>query len=648
MTASAIKAGEAYVAVSMRDQKLRDDLAANERRVKAWVKGVGIAGAAAVAASAAAGIDAAADMEEVLNKFNVVFGQNRQAMKEWADQFADDVGRSKREVAEFLANTQDLLIPIGIDPEAAEQMSQDVTRLAIDVASFNNKLDSDVLRDFHSALTGGGETVKKYGVVLDVAATKAKLLENSIDPATANNAQKAWARWQIILDSTTAAQGDAIRSGDSYTNQMKRLGAQLEDLAGSLGEVLLPTAAEFLETVNAIVGPVTEWAAKNPELVSTMFELAGGLTAVYGAVKLVNAGMAIYSQQAAVATSLSGWKGWLQLGASVAFAAGAMKILESQIDEVEAAATKAAEAVDEAAQTPAEGIAASEKRIASLLRRIQDLQNINRPDLVPEVEALAAAEQKRLIGLREAKQLQEDQDLLTAELEKQTRSADKTADALAAIDRQLRLIRSGRGNGLIDTDKLSGLRDHITGFAGAMQKVRDETERLNGTLTETDVKLRELSEKGATPEQIAQLDAAIAERDAAKLANKQRDADKRHFDDLTSRAEDIRDSLKTPGERLQDFRAELDELVRRQLLSQEDAQEAIAARGEQAVEAIAKRAQIDESNLRRENSQDLRTSEGAKLLSTLLNDDKRIEERQLVVQKQIAKSVDKEETVAVV
>ena len=648
MTASAIKAGEAYVAVSMRDQKLRDDLAANERRVKAWVKGVGIAGAAAVAASAAAGIDAAADMEEVLNKFNVVFGQNRQAMKEWADQFADDVGRSKREVAEFLANTQDLLIPIGIDPEAAEQMSQDVTRLAIDVASFNNKLDSDVLRDFHSALTGGGETVKKYGVVLDVAATKAKLLENSIDPATANNAQKAWARWQIILDSTTAAQGDAIRSGDSYTNQMKRLGAQLEDLAGSLGEVLLPTAAEFLETVNAIVGPVTEWAAKNPELVSTMFELAGGLTAVYGAVKLVNAGMAIYSQQAAVATSLSGWKGWLQLGASVAFAAGAMKILESQIDEVEAAATKAAEAVDEAAQTPAEGIAASEKRIASLLRRIQDLQNINRPDLVPEVEALAAAEQKRLIGLREAKQLQEDQDLLTAELEKQTRSADKTADALAAIDRQLRLIRSGRGNGLIDTDKLSGLRDHITGFAGARQKVRDETERLNGTLTETDVKLRELSEKGATPEQIAQLDAAIAERDAAKLANKQRDADKRHFDDLTSRAEDIRDSLKTPGERLQDFRAELDELVRRQLLSQEDAQEAIAARGEQAVEAIAKRAQIDESNLRRENSQDLRTSEGAKLLSTLLNDDKRIEERQLVVQKQIAKSVDKEETVAVV
>ncbi len=110
-----------------------------------------------------------------------------------ADTFAAEVGRSQRQIAEFLGNTQDLLIPVGIDPKAAEQMSKDITGLAVDVTSFNNKVDSDVLRDFHSALTGGGETVKKYGVVLDVAATKAKLLEAGIDPNTATNAQKVWA-----------------------------------------------------------------------------------------------------------------------------------------------------------------------------------------------------------------------------------------------------------------------------------------------------------------------------------------------------------------------------------------------------------------------------------------------------------------------
>lgn len=179
--------------------------------------------------------DAASDMEETMNKFNVVFSRNSQVVKKWADDFAVDIGRSKQQIADFLASSQDLFMPLGFDATAAEEMSKQVTRLAIDVASFNDKLDADVLRDFHAALTGGGETVKKYGVVLSEAGVKAELLKMGLDPTTAANAEKAQARLNILLRGTTAAQGDAARSADSYANVTKSLDAAMNDLSVTLG-----------------------------------------------------------------------------------------------------------------------------------------------------------------------------------------------------------------------------------------------------------------------------------------------------------------------------------------------------------------------------------------------------------------------------
>ena len=73
-------------------------------------------------------------------------------------------------------------------------------------------------------------------------------------PAT--EAQKAWARFAIILDGTKAAQGDAARSAGSYANQMKQLDASIEDVSAALGAVFLPLATEFISWVNdGLKGP---------------------------------------------------------------------------------------------------------------------------------------------------------------------------------------------------------------------------------------------------------------------------------------------------------------------------------------------------------------------------------------------------------
>ncbi len=264
MSTGAVKAGEAFVQLGLRG---REKVSAGLKRVGASFKALGgtmlalggiAAGAfAGMVAAIAPTIKAASDMQETMNKFNVVFGDNAEAVKSWSDSFGASVGRSKKQIADFMAGTQDLLVPMGFEPGAAETMSKQMTSLAVDLASFNNLDDADVLRDLQAAMTGSGEVMKKYGVIVSEAAIKQQLLASGLDPAAATEQQKALARMNIILAGTTSAQGDAVRSGDSFANQQKALMATVDNLKVSIGDALLPTITAWLEELNLLIGTFT-------------------------------------------------------------------------------------------------------------------------------------------------------------------------------------------------------------------------------------------------------------------------------------------------------------------------------------------------------------------------------------------------------
>jgi len=288
-SAQGIRAGRAFVELFVDDSKLVRGLRRAQRRIQAWGASVRSLGAnllkvGAVAATPLAfAVKAASDMEETMNKFNVVFGENADAVKTWGDNFAGEVGRSKRQIADFLAGSQDLLVPMGFEPGAAENMSKQLTMLAVDLASFNNMADADVLRDLHAALTGSGEVMKKYGVIVSEAAVKQELLNQGIDKNNASEQQKAMARMAIIMRGTTAAQGDAIRSAGSWANQMKALQANISDAATEVGAALLPVVTPLLTKVSSVVKVVGQWIKQNSGLVVTIAKVAA-VIAIAGAV----------------------------------------------------------------------------------------------------------------------------------------------------------------------------------------------------------------------------------------------------------------------------------------------------------------------------------------------------------------------------
>ena len=296
-----IRAGRAFVELYANDSKLTRGLRTAQRklmRFSAFVTSIGVklAGlASAVAVPLMFTVKASSRMEEVMNKFNVVFGENSKVVKEWSDGFAKDVGRSQRQVAEFMAGSQDLFVPLGFDEAAATKMSKQITGLAVDLASFNNMADEDTLRDLHAALTGSGEVMKKYGVIVSEAAVKQELLNQGMDPKAATDQQKVMARLAIIMRGTTAAQGDARRSSKSYANQVKRLKAVIEDAAGAIGDALRPTLAKLAGQLADIIERVTGWIRNNQQLVKVIAITAAIVGGIGAALLAVGAAAAFVS-----------------------------------------------------------------------------------------------------------------------------------------------------------------------------------------------------------------------------------------------------------------------------------------------------------------------------------------------------------------
>lgn len=197
-------------------------------------------------------IKAASDAQETQAKFNTVFKNLSKQANTWAESFGKSVGRSNQSVKSWMAGLQDTFVPLGIARDEAMRLSQSLVTLAVDVASFNNKADPDVIRDFTSALIGNHETVRKYGIIISESAIKQAALRDGLKKTYAQltDLEKVQLRYKLILEGTSDAQGDAFRTADSYANQVKRLYANIDDLKVSMGKELLPVFTDFVKLVN--------------------------------------------------------------------------------------------------------------------------------------------------------------------------------------------------------------------------------------------------------------------------------------------------------------------------------------------------------------------------------------------------------------
>jgi hypothetical protein len=264
--------GEAVLGTSADISGLDRDLNRAEKRTSSWLSGlarniavgVGVAigaGVAAIGVATGKTIALGSDAEEMMGKFNVVFGDFAETTIQKLDAFGAAVGRGKFELRGMAASVQDTFVPLGFARDRAAEMSVELTKLAVDVASFNNVSDADTMRDFQSALVGNHETVRKYGIIITQAALDQELLNMGIAGGIkeATEQEKVMARMNLIMAGTSDAQGDAARTAGSWANVMRALKSSIKDTATEIGLKLLPLATPFLAWARDMA---QEWGPK--------------------------------------------------------------------------------------------------------------------------------------------------------------------------------------------------------------------------------------------------------------------------------------------------------------------------------------------------------------------------------------------------
>jgi len=250
-------------AISDIEKKSAQSVKNQEKRYKRLGESLRKYRSVAFGALAAAGVggmlaNLASEAEETQSKFNVVFGNLARETNAWAESFGQSVGRARTDIKGWMAELQDTFVPLGNTRKAASEFSKSIVTLAVDVASFNNKADADVIRDFTSAIVGNHETVRKYGVIISEATLQQEALASGLikTKRQLTAQEKVQARVNLLFKYTKDAQGDVIRTADSYANRVKRLRSEARDLGEDLGKFLIPAFSQLVE-----------WAGKGIEAV---------------------------------------------------------------------------------------------------------------------------------------------------------------------------------------------------------------------------------------------------------------------------------------------------------------------------------------------------------------------------------------------
>ena len=326
-------------------------------------------GAVIVQQAARAGmamINMAASVEEMQSKSEAVFGSFVGQVRKDLSAFGQEVGRSAFELEGMASSIQDTFVPMGFARGEAAKLSVELTKLATDVASFNNASDTETMKAFQSALVGNHETVRRFGIVITEASLKQELLNMGINKSVneITNQEKVQARLNLIMKGTTDAQGDALKTAGSFTNRMKALGAALNNLVVTAISPFLDKMAEFIAMItrgvqvlqsflNAIIGVDIDKITDLAEAEEMLAQAAADLTIAEANVNKVLAEQARVQALANAgnkdaAVFLDGLAVSLENKERVAeIAAGSVLKLSEKVEELREAAKKGKEGLGE-------------------------------------------------------------------------------------------------------------------------------------------------------------------------------------------------------------------------------------------------------------------------------------------------------------
>lgn len=216
---------------------------------KKLAAGLGIAGIGAFTKSC---IDLGSDLTEVQNVVDTAFGGMSGQADAWAKDAMTNFGLSETSAKRYMGVFGQMSSAMGITGQAALDMSEKVTGLTGDVASFYNISQDEAYTKLKSIWTGETESLKDLGVVMTQTNLDQYALNNGFGKTTAKMTQQEQAllRYQYVTSTLANASGDFIKTQDSWANQTRVLTLRFDQLKATIGQGFIALFTPIIKGVN--------------------------------------------------------------------------------------------------------------------------------------------------------------------------------------------------------------------------------------------------------------------------------------------------------------------------------------------------------------------------------------------------------------
>ena len=205
-------------------------------------------------------IQASMDSIETTNLFNVAMGDMAEQSYETIKQMSELTGLDDSKLMSAVGTFNLLARSMGFSSEQAAILSENTTKLALDLASLTNVPFEQALADLRSGLIGQTETVYKYGIDLTEATLQQEAMRLGIEESvrTMTQGEKMALRYSAMIRQSGLAHGDFARTINEPANQLRLLKENFYSLARAIGNVFLPVLEVVLPVIRAVVMALTE------------------------------------------------------------------------------------------------------------------------------------------------------------------------------------------------------------------------------------------------------------------------------------------------------------------------------------------------------------------------------------------------------
>ena len=232
--------------------KLGDSISSFGAKIK-WIS-------AGATVALGAMFNGASDLNENLNKTQVVFDELSDDIEAWSRTTLKSFGIAQSTGLEMISTFGDMATSMGLTQEQAAEMGKELVGRAGDLASFKN-VSLEVAQTGLSAIfTGQAESLKKFGIVMTEANLNAYALAEGFTKTykEMSQSEQVMLRYQYVMAMTKNAAGDFANTSDGAANSVRVMQESLKEATASLGQELLPLVVPLIQDLTEIIRGVNE------------------------------------------------------------------------------------------------------------------------------------------------------------------------------------------------------------------------------------------------------------------------------------------------------------------------------------------------------------------------------------------------------